>query len=156
MMPQRLGISRIPSVAVKNRHCERSEAIPTCRGLPARDCFVAALLAMTALWINPHKLVLGFAVMNPAEVARRDQVVDVHVPQRRAVLRLVLAEQALELAEAGHLGAIEAATAGDLGKIAAPVRRVDRVDAVGAELVGFRAIAAVIDDADQHLEPVAL
>jgi len=41
---------------------------------------------------------LGFAVMNPAEVARGDQIIDMHVPQRGAVLRLVLAKQAFQLA----------------------------------------------------------
>jgi hypothetical protein len=37
-------------------------------------------------------IVLCFAVMDPREVARRDQVVDMHVPQRGAILCLVLAE----------------------------------------------------------------
>ena len=50
---------------------------------------------------------LCFAVMDPAEVARRDQVVDMHIPQRAAILRLMLAEQSLELTQARHLGAVE-------------------------------------------------
>ncbi|HVB18179.1 MAG TPA: Arm DNA-binding domain-containing protein [Stellaceae bacterium] len=46
------ALSRILLVATHSRHCERSEAIPTRRGLPARDGFVAALLAMTAMGIH--------------------------------------------------------------------------------------------------------
>ena len=41
--------------------------------------------------------VLSLAVMDPPEVAGRDQVVDMHIPQRGAVLCLVFAEQPLEL-----------------------------------------------------------
>ena len=50
---------------------------------------------------------LCFTVMDPAKVARRDQVVDIYVPQRGAILCLVLAEQSLELTQARHLGAVE-------------------------------------------------
>src|SRR5437588_12245224 len=66
----------------------------------------------------------------------------------------MLAEEAIELAEACHLGAVQAEAAGDLRKITAAVRRVHRVAAGSAELMGFRSIAAVVDDADQQLDPV--
>jgi hypothetical protein len=38
--------------------------------------------------------------MDPTEVARRDQVVDMHVPQRGAIPCLVFAKQPLELTQA--------------------------------------------------------
>src|ERR1700694_157917 len=66
----------------------------------------------------------------------------------------MLAEEAIELAEAGHLGAVQAKAAGDLRKIAAAGGRMHRVAARSAELMRFRSIAAVVDDADQQLDPV--
>jgi hypothetical protein len=56
--------------------------------------------------------------MDTAEVARRDQVVDMHIPQRAAILRLMLAEQSLELTQARHLGAVETEPARYLGEVA--------------------------------------
>jgi hypothetical protein len=53
--------------------------------------------------------------MDPAEVARGDQVVNMHVPQRGGSLRLVFAEQPLELTQARHLGAPKTEPAGYLG-----------------------------------------
>ena len=78
---------------------------------------------------------LCFAVMDPAEVARWDQVVDMDVPQRGTVLCLVLAEQPLELTQARHLGAAKAEPAGDLGEIASAVGRVHGIPAVVPEFM---------------------
>jgi len=82
--------------------------------------------------------------MHPAVLPRRDQIVDVHVPQGGAVPLLVLAEQALELSHLGDFGAVEAEAAGDRGEVAAAVGRVARVAARRAEFVRLGAIAAVI------------
>ena len=51
---------------------------------------------------------LCFAVMDPTEVARWDQIVDMDIPQRGTLLCLVLAEQSLELTQARDLGAVKA------------------------------------------------
>ena len=59
--------------------------------------------------------------MDPAEVARRDQVVDMHVPQRGGILCLVFAEQPFELTLARHLGAPKTEPAGYLGEVASAV-----------------------------------
>src|SRR6516225_1467876 len=96
-----------------------------------------------------------FPVMHPAVLARRDQIVDMHVPQGGAVPLLVLAEEASELPHLGDFGAVEAEAAGDPGEVAAAVGRVARVAARRAEFVRLGAIAAVIQDADQHLNTVA-
>src|SRR5712671_4892532 len=93
--------------------------------------------------------------MDPTEVSRRDQVVDMRVPQRGAVLCLVLAEQSPELTQACHLGATETEPARYLGEITAAVRRVHRIDAMGPELMRFGPIPAVVDDADQQLDGMA-
>src|SRR5215204_4389049 len=68
----------------------------------------------------------------------------------------MLAEQVLELSEGGDLRSVQPEAAGDLREIAAAMRRVHRIDAIGAKFVGFRSIPAIIDDADQQLDPVAL
>jgi len=57
--------------------------------------------------------------MNPAVLPRRYQIVDVDIPQCGAVPLLVLAEEALELADLGDFGAVEAEAAGDRGEVAA-------------------------------------
>ena len=62
--------------------------------------------------------------MDPTEVARRDQVVNMHVPQRGVLLCLVVAEQSLELTQAHRLGAVETEPARYLGEVAAAVGRV--------------------------------
>src|ERR1700756_4728487 len=98
---------------------------------------------------------LCFAVMDPAEVARRDQVVDMHVPQRGAILCLMLAEQSFELTQACHFGAVETEPARYLGKIAPAVGRVHRIDAMGPEFVCLGPIATIVDDANQQLDAVA-
>src|SRR5690242_4467743 len=97
---------------------------------------------------------LSFAVMDPTEVARRDQVVDVDVPQRGAILCLVLSEQCPELTRARHLSAVETKPARYLGGVAAAVRRVHGIDAMGPKFMRFGPIAAVIDDTDQQLDAV--
>jgi hypothetical protein len=61
---------------------------------------------------------LRFAVVDPTEVARRDQVVDMYVPQRGAILGQVLAKQSFELTQARHLGAVETEPARYLGEVA--------------------------------------
>ena len=98
---------------------------------------------------------LCFTVMDAAEIARRDQVVDMHIPQRGAILCLVLAEEPLELAQAFHLGAVETQPARYLGEITPDVGRVHRIDAMRSELMCLGPIAAVVDDADQQLDAVA-
>ena len=67
----------------------------------------------------------------------------------------MFAEQSREPAETGDLGAVQAEAARHLREVAAAVRRVHRVDAVGAEFVGLGAVAAIVDDADQQLDAVA-
>jgi hypothetical protein len=86
---------------------------------------------------------LCFTVMDAAEIARRDQVVDMHIPQRGAILCLVLAEEPLELAQAFHLGAVETEPARYLGEITPDVGRVHRIDAMRSELMCLGPIAAV-------------
>ena len=61
---------------------------------------------------------LCFAVMDPTEVARWDQIVDMDIPQRGTLLCLVLAEQSLELTQARDLGAVKAESARYLGEVA--------------------------------------
>jgi hypothetical protein len=78
---------------------------------------------------------LCFTVMDAADIARRDQVVDMHVPQGGAILCLVLAEELLELAQACHLGAVETEPARYLCEITAAVGRVRRIDAMRSELM---------------------
>src|SRR6516165_3754083 len=78
-----------------------------------------------------------------------------HVPQGGSVPLLVLAEEARELPHLGDFGAVEAEAAGDPGEVVAAVGRVARVAARRAEFVRLGAIAAVIQDADQHLNTVA-
>src|SRR5271169_2346391 len=87
---------------------------------------------------EPNPL-LGFAVMDPAELAGRDQIVGVHVPQGGPGRLLMLAEQALEPAQFVDLRAVEAKAAGRRGKIAASVGRMTRVAAMGAEFMGLAA-----------------
>ena len=92
---------------------------------------------------------LCFAVMDPTEIARWDQVVDMDVPQRGTVLCLVLAEQPLELTPVGHFGATEAKPARYLGEVTAAVGRIHRVHTMGPEFMGFGPITTIVDDADQ-------
>ena len=80
-------------------------------------------------------LKIGLVEMDTAEVARRDQVVDMHIPQRAAILPLMLAEQSLELTQASHLGAVETEPARYLCEITAAVGRVRRIDAMRSELM---------------------
>src|SRR5580704_9723187 len=94
--------------------------------------------------------------MHSTEVARGDQVVDVYIPQRRAVLRFVLAEQVLEAPERRHFGAVQTKAARHLSDVAATMSCMHRIDAIGAELVRFGAITAIVDDADQQLDALAL
>src|SRR5271170_4312184 len=77
----------------------------------------------------------SLAVMYPAVVARRDQVVDMHIPKRGHGARLVLAEKTLEPAHRRHLGAVKAKAARHPGKVASAVNRMLRVDSIGSELV---------------------
>src|SRR2546422_5711400 len=93
--------------------------------------------------------------MDPTEVARRDQVVDMDVPQRGAILCLVVAEQSLELTQARHLGAAETEPPRNLSEVAAAMGRVQGIDAMGPELMRFRPIPAVVDDADQQFDALA-
>src|SRR3984893_3156314 len=92
--------------------------------------------------------------MDPAEVARRDQVVDMHVPQRGAILCLMLAEQSFELTQARYFGAVETEPARYLGNITPAVGRVHGIDAMSPEFMCFGPIASVVDDADQQLHAV--
>ena len=57
-----------------------------------------------------------------------------HVPQRGAILCLMLAEQSFELTQARHLGAVETEPARYLGKITPAVGRVHGIDAMGPEV----------------------
>ena len=82
-------------------------------------------------------IVLCFAVMDPREVARRDQVVDMYVPQRGTILGQVLTKQSFELTQARHLGAVETEPARYLGEVAPAVSRVHGVAAMGPEFVRF-------------------
>src|SRR6516164_8240837 len=98
---------------------------------------------------------LRFAVVDPTEVARRDQVVDMYVPKRGLILGQVLAKQSFELTQARHLGAAETEPARYLGEVAPAVGRVHGVAAVGPEFMRFGPIPTVVDDADQQLDVVA-
>src|SRR5215471_4398289 len=66
----------------------------------------------------------------------------------------MLAEQSFKLTQARHLGAVETKPARDLSEVAAAMRRVDRINAMSPEFVGFGPIATIIDDADQQLDAV--
>src|SRR5690242_1556295 len=133
----------------------QNPAVTSVAASSAPDSIAARAWCRPAIWKSAIPL-LGFAVMNPPIIARGDQVVDMHVPKGRAVLRLMFKKQCLEPAEACHLGAVQAKTAGYLGDVAAAVGGVHRVDPVGAEFVGLGPVAPIIDNADQELDAVAL
>jgi hypothetical protein len=78
-----------------------------------------------------------------------NQVVDVHVPQRGAILCLVFAEEPLKLTQARHLDAAKTEPARYLGEVASAVGSMHGVDAIGSEFMRLGTLATVIDDADQ-------
>jgi hypothetical protein len=71
------------------------------------------------------------------------------VPKLGGVLRLIRVEQRLELGNIVDVRAAQPEALGDRRQIGVTKDRAALVDAVGAQLVDFRAIGAIIEYADK-------